>query len=390
MPGSFVCDTCGYTTAQKTHYDTHKARKKPCGKQNTLEARLDALFVRTSALEAKLEAHANLHANVIVDTSQPATIVKPFIKWVGGKTQILEHVLKRIPTTMVNYHEPFVGGGSVLLGMLSERQSGRRTILGTVYASDRNSNLIALYKNIQSAPDALIREVRAIMTDFAKCPPLPNKTNDVATKAKRKGKICPTSLTEAIVSQEAYYYWIRSRFNALTKEERTGVVASAMLLFMNKTCFRGVYREGPDGINVPFGNNKNPSILDEGHIRTVSALLRNVVFTHQPFADALASVQAGDFVYLDPPYAPEQATSFVGYTADGFGLEEHNALFKLCHDMTAKNVKLLMSNAAVPLVRNAFPAPAYTTDTLSCRRAIHSKEPDARTDEVLITNERHT
>jgi DNA adenine methylase len=160
-----------------------------------------------------------------------------------------------------------------------------------------------------------------------------------------------------------------------------------MLLFMNKTCFRGVYRERADGgINVPFGNNKNPSILDEEHIRTVSALIRDVVFTQQPFADALASVRAGDFVYLDPPYAPENETSFVGYTADGFGLEENNALFRLCNDMTAKKVKLLMSNAAVPFVRNAFPAPAYTTHTLSCRRAIHSKEPDSRAEEVLITN----
>ena len=392
MPPSFVCETCGYTTAQKIHYDTHKARKKPCLKQNTLEERLNALVVRIGAIEAnvqKLLAHTNLQENVIT-TSHATTIVKPFIKWVGGKTQILEQVLERFPTTMVNYHEPFLGGGSVLLGMLSERQNGRRTITGKVYASDLNANLVALYKNIQSAPDALIREVRAIMTDFAKCPPLPEKvkaTAETPVKGKRKGKILPASLAEAIVSQEAYYYWIRSRFNAFTKAERTSVVASAMLLFMNKTCFRGVYRERADGgINVPFGSNKNPSILDEEHIRTVSALIRDVVFTQQPFADALATVQAGDFVYLDPPYAPENDTSFVGYTADGFGMEEHKALFKLCNDMTAKNVKLLMSNAAVPFVRTAFPAPAYTTHTLSCRRAIHSKEPDARTDEVLITN----
>lgn len=387
MPSSFVCETCGYTTAQKAHYDTHKARKKPCLKQNTIEQRLDALFVRIGEIEKNVErlmAHTNMPANVII--TSPTTIVKPFIKWVGGKTQILEQVLERFPTTMTNYYEPFLGGGSVLLGVLSER---RNTIIGKVYASDLNSNLIALYKNIQVQPDAFIREVRALMTDFAKCPPLPEKvkaTAETPKKEKRKAKILPASLAEAIVSQEAYYYWIRSRFNAYTKEERTTVGASAMLLFMNKTCFRGVYREGPDGINVPFGNNKNPSILDEEHIRTVSALIRDVVFTNQPFGTALATVQAGDFVYLDPPYAPENETSFVGYTADGFGLEEHNTLFKLCNDMTAKHIKLLMSNAAVSFVRTAFPAPTYTTHTLSCRRAIHSKEPDARTDEVLITN----
>ena len=91
-------------------------------------------------------------------------------------------------------------------------------------------------------------------------------------------------------------------------------------------------------------------------------------------------------MYLDPPYAPENDTSFVSYTSDGFNLDNHKMLFKLCADMKAKNVKMLMSNAEVKLVKDAFPLPTYTTKIISCRRAIHSKEPDARTNEVLITN----
>jgi len=97
-------------------------------------------------------------------------------------------------------------------------------------------------------------------------------------------------------------------------------------------------------------------------------------------------ITANDFAYLDPPYAPENDTSFVSYTADGFNLDSHKALFKICGEMKAKNVKMLMSNAEVKLVKDAFPAPTYTTKIISCRRAIHSKEPSARTNEVLITN----
>jgi DNA adenine methylase len=91
-------------------------------------------------------------------------------------------------------------------------------------------------------------------------------------------------------------------------------------------------------------------------------------------------------VYLDPPYAPETGTSFVSYTSDGFKLEDHGRLFKLCAEMKAKNVRMVISNADVQLVRDAFPSPAYTTKIISCRRAINSKEPDARTNEVLIMN----
>ena len=295
------------------------------------------------------------------------------MKWVGGKTQIIHDVIALFPKEMNNYHEPFLGGGSVLLALLSHKRNGTINIAGRIYASDLNSNLIALYKNIQSNADDLISEVTKLSDEFANCK---------GTVVNRKA----VSIEEAMTSQESYYFWVRSRFNALSESERTSVPASAMLLFMNKTCFRGVYREGPKGFNVPFGNYKNPSILDEAHIRLVSDLIRDVVFTNCSFSDSLTKVVSDDFVYLDPPYAPENVTSFVSYTSDGFNLDNHNMLFELCDDMNAKNVRMLMSNADVKLVRDAFPSPPYNVKIVSCRRAIHSKKPDARTNEVLITN----
>jgi DNA adenine methylase len=306
-------------------------------------------------------------------TSLNVNITKPFLKWVGGKTQIIDEVLSLFPRELNNYYEPFLGGGSVLLGLLSHKSNGLINVSGKIYASDLNSNLIALYKNIQSNPDDIIREVKKILEEFAK---------SSGTIINRNA----LTIEEALTSPESYYFWVRSKFNSLSKEERTSIAASAMLLFMNKTCFRGVYREGPKGFNVPFGNNKNPSVMDEEHIKNVSKLIKDVVFTNCSFSDALTKITTNDFVYLDPPYAPENDKSFVSYTRDGFNLDNHNTLFKICEEMKGKNVKMLMSNAEVKLVKDAFPSPSYTTKVISCKRAIHSKEPDTKTNEVLITN----
>jgi len=311
----------------------------------------------------------------------PATpnIIKPFLKWVGGKTQIIDDVMGLFPKVITNYHEPFLGGGSVLLAFLSYVAAGMIKVSGKVYASDLNSNIISLYKNIQSNPGGLVAEVKKLSDEFAKC-----KT--AVAREKRKLPPVAKNLEEALASPEAYYYWIRARFNELTIEQRDSVEGSAMLLFINKTCFRGVYRESNNKFNVPYGNYKKPVILEEAHILTVSTLIKDVVFSCSSFTESLTKPSAGDFVYMDPPYAPENSTSFVGYTSDKFNLENHNLLFKTCGKMKAKGVKMLMSNADVKLVKDAFPAGVYETKIISCRRAIHSKEPDARTNEVLIMN----
>ena len=296
-------------------------------------------------------------------------ITKPFLKWVGGKTQIIEEVLDRFPIVMNNYHEPFLGGGSVLLAFLSHKDAGSIKVSGNVYASDINPNTIALFKLVQTDPELLINEVKKLTDEYTKC----------------KGSLvnrAPKTLEEAQTSPESYYFWIRAKFNTTN----TTPEKSAMLLFLNKTCFRGMYREGPNGFNVPYGNYKNPEILNPQHIRQVSALIKDVIFRCAPFTESLKSIEQSDFVYLDPPYAPETDTSFVSYTKDGFGEENHKALFKLSKEMAVKKVKMLMSNADVKLVKDAFQQPFYTIQVVSCRRAINSKEPGARTNELLITN----
>lgn len=386
------CENCLKVFRQKSGLTAHLARKTSCKQDTALQAIIDQkvkeatepLIKQINELKTLIQNGTKPRVilklpkkNTIVQAeplSVPLTnIMKPFLKWVGGKTQILDDVLCLYPREIQSYHEPFLGGGSVLLGLLSQIKSGKIKVNGSIYASDLNSNLIALYKNVQEHCEDLITVLKVRVEIF-------NKINGSTVNREAK------SLEEASGSQESFYYFTRYMFNKMTKEERASIVGSATFIFLNKTCFRGVYREGPNGFNVPFGHYKNPGILDEDHIRQVSSLVKDVVFTCQPFTDSLAKVAPGDFVYLDPPYAPENDNSFVAYTADGFGLKEHQSLFKGIADLHTKGSKILMSNADVKLVKDAFPEPVYKTKIVSCRRAINSKDPAAKTNEVLIRN----
>jgi DNA adenine methylase len=300
-------------------------------------------------------------------------IVKPPLKWVGGKTQILDEVMKKVPRKIKNYYEPFLGGGSVLLAILSHQKANNMTIEGKIYASDVNENVIALYKNIQSNLPALLEEIATIVQVFEQC----------ATEADPVNR-SPTSVEEALSSKESYYYWIRKCFNDLPTAEHTTPSASAMLLFLNKVCFRGVYREGPNGFNVPYGHYKNPGIYDEAHLRQVSELIKDVEFQSTPFTQALGGLFLDDFVYLDPPYAPSDKTSFVSYNASGFKEKDHKDLFQLCHGFRRNSIRFLLSNSDVDMVGQEFPEVDYETEVLSCKRSINSKDPSQRANEVLI------
>lgn len=291
---------------------------------------------------------------------------KPILKWVGGKTQILDKVLEKFPKVINNYREPFLGGGSVLLGLLDKVDKGDIQIHGKIYACDINDKLIAMYNNIKMHPEKVIETLNQLKHDLMSC-----GSGQINRNADSK--------EEAMENPESYYYYIRSMYNQMSNADKNLPSGSAIIIFLNKTCFRGVYREGPRGFNVPYGNYKNPS-FDEDHIRTISRLIQPVEFNCSSFEISLEKLEDGDFVYLDPPYAPENSKSFVGYTRDGFLEKDHERLFGICKQM---NVSWVMSNSNVPMIRNTFVD--FTIESVVCRRAINSKKPNSTTNEVLIS-----
>ena len=295
-------------------------------------------------------------------------IVKPIIKWVGGKTQIIDTIMENFPKEINNYHELFLGGGSVLLALLHNINNKNIVVKGTINAYDINETLVSMYKNIQSKPKDIFSAIMKILKVY----------NSIeGTTVNRK----PKTLKEAKTSQESYYYWLRQCYNKLTQEEKNTPLGSAYFIFLNKTCFRGVYREGPNGFNVPFGHYKNPEVISEEHLMTMSTYIKNVKFSCMKFEDSFTHINESDYIYMDPPYAPENATSFVGYTKEKFSLEQHMLLFETC-----KKYKFMMSNANVPLVTDNFKDNKYKIKTITCKRSINSKNPNAMTKEVIITN----
>jgi len=301
-------------------------------------------------------------------------IHKPIIKWVGGKTQIIEKVLDEFPTVINNYHEIFLGGGSVLLALLDYIKKDLIKIKGEIYAYDVNEILIHMYKNIQSNHLALYNELQLLIVDF----------NSSGSDGELNRK--PKNIDEAKQLKENYYYWIRNKYNNLSIEDKKSPLGSAYFIFLNKTCFRGMFRLGPNGFNVPYGNYKNPEIINLEYLKEIHNLIKDVIFEHKSYEDSMKNIKEDDFAYLDPPYAPETNTSFVEYTEKGFSLEDNNNLFNTIENLTEKKIKILMSNSDVELVNNAFNKAPYKIEKISCKRSINALKPGSKTNELLIHN----
>ena len=366
---NYSCEKYGKEFSQKGHYAKHLYKKNTCVVESKVKEMLDKVVEeKLNELNNKKLIVENEKVNVNKDIKVTKhKIQKPFLKWVGGKTQIINDIISKLPNEINNYHELFLGGGSVLLAVLSLQKQKKFLIKNKIYAYDINSDLINVYKNIQNNKEELYKFINLYIEEY---------DNIKGTIINRK----PTSIDEAKTSKESYYYWIRNKYNNIDKNT---IECSALFMFINKTCFRGMYREGPNGYNVPYGHyKKTPTIISETDLNYISDLIKNVEFKHSSFTNSIKNVKEGDFVYLDPPYAPENANSFVGYIADGFNLETHKILFDEIKNL--ENIKFVMSNAKVDLVTDNFKE--YNCDDIIARRAINAKKPGSKTTEVIIYN----
>ena len=272
------------------------------------------------------------------------TLPRPFLKWVGGKGQLLAPLLERVAAagSFRAYHEPFVGGGALFFEL--HRQGALRD--GAVL-SDRNPQLIEAWEVVRDDVDALV--------------------DALAAHKSRHG--------------EAYYYQVRA------ERSSDKIARAARLIYLNKTCFNGLYRENRRGdFNVPFGRYTDPPILDEDNLRAGSAALGEVELHCRPFATAAADVRRGDFAYFDPPYVPVSKTAvFTEYQKGGFGEADQRALAGVFRSLSGRGAKVMLSNSWAPLVHECYAD--FTRHELSASRNLNCKT-DRRgaVSEALVEN----
>lgn len=247
-------------------------------------------------------------------------LLKPFVKWAGGKGQLLNDIKKIYPeslgTKINKYAEPFVGGGAVLFDILSNYE------LQEVYISDINTELINTYRIIRDDIDELIEILYNIQNKF-----IPLDTN----------------------SRKEYYLSKRERFNFLkvNDDEQINIEKASLMIFLNKTCFNGLFRVNKKGLfNVPMGAYKKPLICDDKNLRSVSEKLKNVTIVCGDYKKSADFIDENTFVYFDPPYRPITNTaSFTAYTENLFNDENQIELANFVNSMHNKNAKIIVSNS---------------------------------------------
>jgi DNA adenine methylase len=252
------------------------------------------------------------------------TVARPFLKWAGGKTALLPEILPRLPKKIGTYYEPFVGGGAVFFALAAERFE--RAVLG-----DANENLIETYFSIK----------------------------------EDLGMVIPLLKLHARKHSEEYFYKVRAN---------PGQYIAARMIYLNKTCFNGLYRVNKKGeFNVPFGKYTNPTICDEENLRAVSAVLYKVEFFPGDFEVTVQDAEKGDAVYFDPPYAPlSETANFTTYTAGGFGFDHQIRLRDVAKRLITRGVHVLLSNSDTPLVRDLYKK-GFKIEEVQAPRRVNSK-----------------
>ncbi len=271
-------------------------------------------------------------------------LVAPVLKWVGGKRQLINTFSMLLPKKITSYYEPFVGGGALLFHLQPK----------TAYINDINKDLICVYTVIKESVDELIDELKEYR------------------------------------NESDFFYsirdWDRNRekYNSLSDVEK-----AARILYLNKTCYNGLYRVNNAGeFNSPFGNYRNPNIVNEPVLRAVSAYFNGaaVHFSSVDYAEALMGIKKGSFVYLDPPYDPVSETAnFTGYSKGGFSKDDQIRLRQCCDDLDKRGIRFMLSNSATPFIMEQYSA--YNITVVQAKRAINSvgsKRGDV--DEVVVRN----
>ena len=276
------------------------------------------------------------------------TTPKPFVKWAGGKRQLLPIIEQNLPEKFDTYFEPFLGGGALLFHLLSTKENV------TYSVSDLNSDLVLAYTTIRDRIDNLIQSLKNHEKNYQK-------------------------------NSKEYYYNIRD------STPRSEIEKTSRLLFLNRTCFNGLYRVNSSGkFNVPLGRYTNPNIVNDENLRSVSSILQSnkVSIKCRDFESVLNDAKKGDLVYFDPPYQPVSDTAnFTSYTNRDFTFDDLSRLSELCHKLDEKGCKVLLSNSDSKVVSKMFSNKTWKISKINANRSINSNS-KKRTGhfELLIKN----
>lgn len=271
--------------------------------------------------------------------------VSPFVKWAGGKRQLLAQIRERMPREYNRYYEPFIGGGAVVFDLLPKN----------ALINDINEALINAYVQIRENVDSFLDSI-----------------NRIDSAIGEDGK--------------AYYYSMRNLYNMKLEKMEYDIELAALFVFLNKHCFNGLYRVNSKGLfNVPYNNSKRVS-YDEESIRMTSDYLKKVTITTGDFEDACRNADRGDFVFLDSPYAPLNPTSFESYTKEGFTLESHERLARLYDELTERGCYCMLTNHNTELIEQLYGNKGYTISVVNVKRMINSDANNRKGQEVIICN----